>query len=158
MKNYKLIPMITLWVLLLIGLVAAVMFYVGGSAGSMEVAGDYLDIPTFTNVFLIWNYILVGLVVLATLVVVVWRFVEMLMVDVKGALTSLGVVLGFVAIVLGCWVAGSADEVKILGYEGTDNVGAMAQLSDAMLYLCYVLVCGTFVTMIWGIIRSKLLK
>ena len=60
MKNYKLIPKVTLWVLMLVGIVASVMFFVGGSEGSLEVAGDFLDIPKFTDILLYWNYVLVA--------------------------------------------------------------------------------------------------
>ena len=64
MKNYKLLPKITLWVLMLLGIVATIMFFAGGSNGSLEVAGDFLDIPRFTDLFLIWSYILLGIVIL----------------------------------------------------------------------------------------------
>ena len=52
MKNYKLLPKITLWVLLIVGVIFSVMFYAGGSAGTHEVAGDFLDIPRFSDLFL----------------------------------------------------------------------------------------------------------
>ena len=54
MKNYKLLPKITLWSLLALGIVIIAMFFLGGSAGTLEVAGDYLNIPRFSNLFLIW--------------------------------------------------------------------------------------------------------
>ena len=52
MKNYKLFPKVTLWVLMIVGIIATAMFFFGGSEGSLEVAGDFLDIPKFTNVLL----------------------------------------------------------------------------------------------------------
>ena len=71
MKDYKKIPRITLWVLLALGIIASVMFYVGGNeAVGLEVAGDELAIPRFSNMFLIWNYTLVFLVCLVTIAVV----------------------------------------------------------------------------------------
>ena len=70
MKNYKLLPKITLWSLLALGIVFIALFFLGGSNGSLEVAGDFLDIPRFTDAFLVWVYILVALVVLITLCVV----------------------------------------------------------------------------------------
>ena len=66
MKNYKLVPKVTLWVLMLVGIIATAMFFFGGSEGSLEVAGDFLDIPKFTNVLLYWIYALVVLVILVT--------------------------------------------------------------------------------------------
>ncbi len=158
MKNYKFISRITLWVLLALGIIVSLMFFAGGANGSMEVAGDFLDIPRFTDLYLVWNYILVCLVCLVTFGVVIWRFVETLKVDKKKALTSLGVVCGAILLVILCWLLGSTDEVKIIGYEGTDNVGNWARLADASLYLTYILVCATICTLVWGVIHTKRLK
>ena len=158
MKNYKLIPKITLWTLLAIGILVSVMFYVGGSEGSLEVAGDYLDIPRFTNLMLTWNYILLLLVCLTTFGFVLWNFIKTLRVNAKKALAQLAVVVAFVVLVVICWGLGSAEEVHIVGYEGTDNVGGMARLSDACLYLSYILLGGTLCAMIFGYCYTKLLK
>ena len=155
MKDLKLLPKITVLVLLALGIVVSIMFYIGGSEGSLEVAGDFLDIPKFTGLFLAWNYILVFLVCAITLFFVVKGFVDTYKVDQKKALRSLAVVVLFIVVALVCWLLGSAEEVKILGYEGTDNVGDMAKLSDAMMYLTYILVVATVATVIWGAIHTR---
>ena len=85
----------------------------------------------------------------------VWRFVEAYKVDKKRAFTSLAVVCGGILLVVLCWFLGSTEEVKIIGYEGTDNQGAWARLSDASLYLTYILVTATVCTLIWGVIYTK---
>ena len=130
MKDYKLIPKIALWSLMAIGVIVSVLFYLPVSEGTLEVAGDFLNIPRFSNLFLVWNYILVCLVVLITLGVVCWEFVKTYKVD----------------------------KVKIIGYEGQDNVGPMAKLSDACLYLTYILICATIVALVWGVIHTKRMK
>ena len=158
MKNYKLLPKITLWVLMLLGIVATIMFVAGGSNGSLEVAGDFLDIPRFTDLFLIWSYILLGIVILVTLGVVITEFVKNCKYDKRKAIRTSVVVLGFIALVLVCWFLGSPEKVNIIGYEGTDNVGAMAQMSDAIIYLCYILFAATICTLIWGVFYTKRLK
>lgn len=159
MKDYKMIPKIALWVLMGLGIICSIMFFfLGGSEGQLEVAGDFLEIPFFTNLFLTWNYILVILVCLVTLAVVVWEFVKTYKVDRKKALRSLCVVVGFIALIVICWLLGSPNEVKIIGYEGTDNVGGMARLSDACMYLTYILVLATVVSLVWGVIHTRRLK
>lgn len=158
MKNYKLLPKITLWVLMALGIIATIMFFAGGSNGSLEVAGDFLDIPRFTDLFLIWSYILLSIVILVTLGVVITEFVKNCKYDKRKAIRTSIVVLGFVALVLVCWFLGSPEKVNIIGYEGTDNVGAMAQMSDAIIYLCYILFAATICTLIWGVIYTKRLK
>ena len=158
MKNYKLIPKISLWTLLALGIVVIAMFFLGGSDGTLEVAGDFLDIPRFTDLFLVWNYILFGLVVLITLGVVVVEFCKNWKTDRRKAITTLGVVIGFVALACVCWFLGSPEKIDIIGYEGTDNEGFWAQLSDAVIFGCYTLVCATICAMIWGYIHTKRLK
>ena len=158
MKNYKLFPKVTLWILMLVGIVASVMFYVGGSAGSLEVAGDFLDIPKFSDFMLYWNYILVALVILVTFGFVIAKLVETFKVDPKRGITTIGVVIAAVALCALCWYLGSPEKMEILGYEGTDNEGNMARMSDAIMYLTYILTCSTVVALIWGVIYTKVKK
>jgi undecaprenyl pyrophosphate phosphatase UppP len=158
MKNYKLFPKVTLWILLALGIIASVMFYVGGSAGSLEVAGDFLDIPKFTDMFLTWIYLLVAMVVLVTFGFVIAKFVETYKVDKKKAITSLGVIVAGVLLCVLCWVLGSPEKMEIIGYEGTDNVGNMARMADAIMYLVYILTAATVVSLVWGVIYTKVKK
>ncbi len=158
MKDYKLIPKVVLLSLLAIGVAVSILFYAGGSEGTLEVAGDFLNIPLFTNLFLVWNYILLALVFCITIGVVIWEFVKLYKVDRPAALRRLAVVAGFVCLILVCWFLGSPAEVKIIGYEGSDNVGTMARLSDACLYLTYILTCATLVALVWGVIHTKRMK
>lgn len=158
MKNYKLIPKVTLWVLLAVGIVASVMFFVGGSEGALEVAGDYLDIPRFTDLLLGWNYILLALACIITLVFVIIKFVEVFKVNTKKGLQVLIGVIVAIGVCIACWFLGSPEKVEILGYEGTDNVGTMAQLTDAIMYLTYLLAIATVGTLIWGVIYTQTKK
>ena len=158
MKNYKLFPKVTLWVLMVVGIVATALFFLGGSEGSLEVAGDFLDIPKFTNALLFWIYALVVLVILVTFGFVIAKLVETFKVDPKKGLVSVGVVLGAVALCALCWVLGSPEKIEIIGYEGTDNVGNMARMSDAIMYLVYILTASTVVALVWGVIYTKVKK
>ena len=158
MKNYKLIPKVTLWVLMLVGIVASVMFFVGGSEGSLEVAGDFLDIPKFTDILLYWNYVLVAVVILVTFGFVIAKLIETFKVDAKRGLVSVAVVLGAVALCALCWFLGSPEKIEILGYEGTDNVGNMARMSDAIMYLVYILTASTVAALVWGVVYTKVKK
>ena len=158
MKNYKLFPKVTLWVLMLVGIVASVMFFAGGSEGSLEVAGDFLNIPKFTDTLLYWIYVLVALVVLVTFGFVFAKLVETFKVDPKSGITSVVVVLAAVGLCALCWFLGSPEKVEILGYEGTDNVGNMARMSDAIMYLVYILTASTVAALVWGVIYTKVKK
>lgn len=159
MKNYKKIPQITLWILFIVGIVVALMFYFGGSAGALEVAGDFLDIPRFTDLFLSWIYILVLGALLVTLVFVCIGLVNLFKVNPKRAIAILCIVVTFVFIIpMICYLLASPAKVEIIGYEGTDNVGFMARMSEAVLYWVYLMVTATVGTLIWGLIHTKRLK
>ena len=158
MKNYKLFPKVTLWVLMVVGIIATAMFFLGGSEGSLEVAGDFLDIPKFSDVFLYWIYALVGLVILVTFGFVLAKLVETFKVDPKAGVRSILVVLAAVGICALCWFLGSPEKMEIIGYEGTDNVGNMARLSDAIMYLVYILTASTVAALVWGVIYTKVKK
>ena len=158
MKNYKLFPKVTLWVLMVVGIIATAMFFLGGSEGSLEVAGDFLDIPKFSDVFLYWIYALVVLVILTTFGFVLAKLVETFKVDPKAGVRSILVVLAAVGLCALCWFLGSPEKMEIIGYEGTDNVGNMARLSDAMMYLVYILTASTVAALVWGVIYTKVKK
>lgn len=159
MKNLNLIPKITLWVLLAVGVVVSVMFYAGGNeAMGLEVAGDILNVPVFTGLFLNWNYILLGIAICVTIYAVIASFILKFKQNKKKALATLGVVCGFVLVAVVCWFLGSPEEMHIIGYEGTDNVGAMAQMSDAIMYMTYILLCGVICTICWGAIYTRIKK
>ncbi len=155
MKNYKLIPKITLWTLLALGIAVIAAFFLGGNNGSMEVAGDFLDIPKFSDLFLTWIYILLGLAVLITLCVLVVKLAGDFKYNPKKAIQSLCVVVGAVVLCLICWFMGSPEELHIIGYEGTDNVGFWAQMADAVMYLVYILFAATIVTVVVGACISR---
>ena len=143
---------------MVVGIVATALFFLGGSEGSLEVAGDFLDIPKFTNALLFWIYALVVLVILVTFGFVIAKLVETFKVDPKRGLVSVGVVLAAVALCALCWFLGSPEKVEILGYEGTDNVGNMARMSDAIMYLVYILTASTVAALVWGVIYTKVKK
>jgi len=155
MKNYKMIPKITLWSLLALGIIVIAMFFLGGSSGSLEVAGDFLNVPKFSDLFLSWIYILLGIAVLITLCVLVTKLASDFKYNRKKAIQSLCVVVGAVLLCVICWCLGSPEELHIIGYEGTDNVGFWAQMADAVMYLVYILFAATIITVIVGACISR---
>ncbi len=154
MKNYKLFPKITLWALLGLGVMFIIMFFRGGNSGTHEVAGDILNIPRFTDPYLIWAYILVALAMVAAIVSVVVLLVQVFKKDKKKGFMVLAILFAYLYLIPQiCWALASPAEVNIIGYEGSDNAGTMARLSDAMLYWTYFAVLSTFVVLVWAIIK-----
>jgi len=158
-SGYKLIPKIILWVLMLAGLgVVGVFFFGGDLAETHEVAGDALPIPKYSDLLLYWTYGLIALVIAVTFGFVLVKYAVSFKTNVKGAVISTLVVLGSAALCYLCWHLGSPEKVEILGYEGTENVGFMAKLTDAIMYLTYILTSATVVALVFGAIYTKVKK
>lgn len=157
-KLINILPKVTLWVLLALCVLVGAMFYLGGSAGSMEVAGDYLDIPRFTDLFMVFTYILLGIAIVATLCAVCISFANRWATDRKGAIKTLCAAGAFALLLIICWAAGSTDEVRILGYEGHDNVGTWAKFADATMFATYALLALTVLAILGGWLYNKIKK
>lgn len=156
-KLVTLLPKVTLIVLLVLCVIVGAMFYlVGFDANSVEVAGDYLSDPQYTNLFMGFTYVLLGLAVLATLCSVVINFANKWATDKAGALKSLIIVALFALLLVVCWFLGSPEEVRILGYEGHDNVGFWAQFADATMFATYALLALTVLAIICGFVYNKI--
>lgn len=157
MKTLDLIPKITLWTLLAVGLAAICAVFLGGDSTEYLETGEY-SAPNFTDHFLMTNYVFFGLAVLATIFFVVVGFIANLKKDKKSALVTLGILVAFVLLFVLCWFLGSPEKLDIVGYEGTDNVGTWAQLADMVMYVCYILFAGTLVAALCGWIYTAVKK
>ena len=115
-------------------------------------------IGTFTNLFLGTNYVYFLLVLLVTLFFVIVAFAGNFKKDSKKAIFTLCVLAAFVLLFVVCWFLGSPEKLDIIGYEGTDNQGFWAQLSDMMIYACYALVAGVVGCIVWGAIYTRVKK
>ena len=146
MKYLDKLPRIVMLVLLALCVVVGVLFYAGGSNGTLDVAGDLLDIPRYTDIFLYLNYALAVLACLITLVVVVMKYAASFKYNAKAAAKSLLPLLLGVLVFVISWYLGSPEKLDIIGYEGTDNVGFWAQCTDMILYVCYTFFAATVLT------------
>lgn len=158
MKLIETVSRIILLILLALCVIVGVMFYVGGSNGTLDVAGDLLSIPRYTDIFLYLNYALVGLACLITLAILVINFGYRLKYNPKGALKSLIPVVLFILVFVVSWYAGSPEKLEIIGYEGTENVGFWAQCTDMFLYVSYILLGVTILTLFGMAIYTKVRK
>lgn len=159
MKKYDMIPKVTLWAMMIFGIIAACFLFFGGNtAEGYEVAGDILAVPNFTTLFLGTNYVYFAAALLVTLIFVVVAFINNFKKDSKKALFTLGVLVAFILLFVVCWFIGSPEKIDIIGYEGTDNQGFWAQLSDMMIFAVYALMVGVIGCIVWGAIYTRIKK
>ena len=158
MKLIETVSRIILLILLALCVIVGVMFYVGGSNGTLDVAGDLLSIPRYTDLFLYLNYALVILTCIITLGILLINFGYRLKYNPKGALKSLIPIVLFILVFVLSWNLGSPEKLEIIGYEGTENVGFWAQLTDLLLYVSYILLGVTILTLFGMAIYTKVRK
>lgn len=156
MNNLKNITRVVLLVLFAISLVVLGYFWLGGTEDVALASGSYPDVPTHTQMMLNWAYILMGLTIAVTLISALGSFVMQFVSAPKRGLISLAVLVVFALVFVISWHLGSQETVNIIGYEGTDNSGVMAQYSDMCLNSMYILIGGVILALFGSAIYAKL--
>ena len=158
-EKYKLFPKIALIALSVLSVIIIlgylIMIFLGISEGTWEVAGDFLAIPKFTGAYLVWTYVLAGLAACAFAISLCILLIHLFQKDSKKAIFVLAVIFTYIIVVPAiCYMLASGDAVEIVGYEGTDNVGTWARISEAMLYWTYFAVVSTCCALVGGLAYS----
>lgn len=154
----KSISKISLLVLLILSVIIGIVFYAAGSSGSIEVGGESLDIPTYTETLMNWAYFLMGLTVFVTLVSAVMQYIQTIKVNPKNAIKSVVSVGLLIVVLLVSFFVGSGEKMDIIGYEGVDNEGFWAQFSEMCLYSMYVLVAIALLAIVGTSVFKKIKK
>ncbi len=144
-----------LYVLFIVTIIILALFFFGGDAqGSAVLAGVDPEMwqPAHSDALLYWTYAL--FIISAVLAIV--SFVHFMICNPKASMGSLYVLVGSIILLIITWFCGSPAKLEILGYEGTDNVGTWAQISDMFIYALYVLVVVAILCAILGAIKKKL--
>lgn len=125
----------------------------GQGAGSLESAsGEAIPVPLLTDTLLYWAYALFGLAILVTIGFSLAKFVKSLIATPGKALKALIPIILFAGIFLVSFLMGSGERMSILGYDGTQNEGIWAQISDMFIYTVYTL----FALVVLAIIGSRI--
>ncbi|GAB1416204.1 hypothetical protein MASR2M117_16100 [Paludibacter sp.] len=110
-----------------------------GSESILSAAGEDMHVPILTDTILYWTYILFVLAIAVTLAFAIYQFVKSLISNPVSALKSLIPVLLFIGIFVVSYILGNSEKISIIGYEGNQNEGVWAQLTDMFLYTSYSL-------------------
>jgi uncharacterized membrane protein len=117
-----------------------------------------MSVPRFTDALIYWSYFLVGLAVVITLGFVVKNFFQSSKQSSSSIFKSLLPIIGFILLFVVSWLLGSDQELKIIGYEGAENVGFWSRFTDMMIFPIYVMAIGIILTIIGTSIYSSLRK
>jgi len=155
----KIIQRISLFMILILGSVSVVLvalIYFGGNYEPIMVNEEPLVNPKVTDTLLIWCAVLIGLAILCTVGVSLYKFVKKLMLSPGTAVRTIVPIIIFILVFVVAWLLGSDNYVAIIGYEGTENVGFWAHFTDMLIFASYTLFIAIALTIIGSSIYKKL--
>ena len=125
----------------------------GKGSGTIDsAAGEAIHVPLMTDVVLYWVYALFAFAIIVSIAAALVGFIKSLISNPGAALKSLIPLVLFAGIFVVSFLLGSGEKMSIIGYEGTQNAGTWAQVSDMFLYTIYTL----FVLIIVTIFGSRI--
>lgn len=119
-------------------------------------AGEALPVPLLTDALIYWTYFLFGAAIVITIVVALSQFIKSFISTPGKAIKALIPVLLFVGVFVVSFFLGSGEKMNIIGYEGTQNVGIWAQISDMIIYTTYTLLAAVLLTIVGARIYTAL--
>lgn len=142
---------ILMWVLMVITIVFALIFYMGNIVPGTE--GTRIEEPTITQSFLLWAYVLIFATAGITVIFSIINFI----INPKGGKKSLVMLaVGVVVIVVAVLMADDT-VLNMPHYDGTGNVPSTLKFVDATLFTAYILVGLAFLSIIYSAV-SKLFR
>ncbi|MEA4974801.1 MAG: hypothetical protein VB046_03605 [Paludibacter sp.] len=142
-------------ILVLVSFLLLIAFYATMGQGSESIAsaaGEAIHVPLLTDTIIYWLYILFGIAIVVTISMALIQFIKSLISTPGAALKSLIPIIIFAGIFVVSYFLGSGEKMNIIGYEGTQNEGVWAQISDMFMYTIYTL----FVVIILTIFGSRI--
>ena len=125
----------------------------GQGSGTIDsTAGEAIHVPLLTDAIFLWTYILFVTAIVVTIIVAFFQFIKSSISNPKSAFKSIIPILVFAGIFIVSYMMGSGEKMNIIGYEGTQNEGVWAQVTDMFIYTTYTLL----VLVILSIIGSRI--
>ncbi|MCD7976449.1 MAG: hypothetical protein LUG51_04580 [Tannerellaceae bacterium] len=149
---------ISSWTLLasaVISVAVLVIFYTGGVVNPGEEMKEYAQ----TNLLINWVYVLFGLTVLSTFIFALWQFINLFRTNAKSALTALGVLVGFAAIMLIAYSIGDGTPLPMINSDSAEyNTETWLKVTDMWIYSIYILIAMIVLAVVAGSVKRILNK
>jgi len=152
MESSKISGMV-LYAIILVSVVIFGMFFFG-DVETETVPG--LEAPVYTNLMMVFMYILFGVALIATLGAAFSSFFIEMKKDPKEAIKSVGGILFFALIFLVSWFLADDTTLQIRGYEGSENVPFWLKWTDMILFSSYILFAIAILCILAGAVGKKI--
>lgn len=139
MKLTGKIASIAMYVLLFISVLFSMLVFIGPAGGD--------GTPEYVDSVINWAFVMIFGTVAITLLFEIFHII-MHPANAKRTLLS---ALGIILVLVLSWYMADGTPLKIIGYEGSDNVPTMLKITDTGLYTFYLLFGVSF----FGIIASE---
>jgi len=129
----------TLWIILGVSLIIALLFYCGGEVPEAQRIVYDLSQPSFTDLFIGWVFVLLALTFLIIIFGGLYKYVNS---DEKGSILHtvfLSGGCGLMILLLVTWIVGDGDALKVPGYVGDYNNPFWLKACDMWLYSISIL-------------------
>ena len=144
MNTKKILNIVTL-LMFVVTLVLLGLFIFGG-----KVPNQTYDTPVYTGALIQWAYILCGIAIVAAMIFPIVR----LFTRPKQAMKSFIGLAGIAVIVAIAYALADDTPLKLIGYNGPDNVPSRLLMSDTIIYTMYFLFAGA----IFAIFATEIYK
>lgn len=146
------------WTLLIVSLVSLVvlgMFFGGGVANPGEEMKEYVN----TGLLINWTTGLFFVTIACTVLFAVWQFVTLLTSNPKAALTGLGVIVAFFAMLFITYSMGDATPLQGLNADSQAyNTAGWLKITDMWIMSTVVLLVLILACVVWGSAKKMINK
>ena len=149
---------ISSWTLLISSIISIIvlgMFYAGGV---VDPAAEMKE-PIYTGLLINWTSVLFFVTIISTMLFAVWQFLTLLKVNPKSALSALGVVVAFVAMLFITYSIGDGTPLQGLNADSQKyNTAGWLQITDMWIWSTVVLLVLIVACVVWGSVKRMLGK
>ena len=149
---------ISSWTLLISSIISIIvlgMFYAGGV---VDPAAEMKE-PIYTGLLINWTSVLFFVTIISTMLFAFWQFITLLKVNPKSALSALGVVVAFVAMLFITYSIGDGTPLQGLNADSQKyNTAGWLQITDMWIWSTVVLLVLIVACVVWGSVKRMLGK
>ena len=145
---------ISSWTLLICSIVSIIipgMFFAGGV---VDPAAE-LQEPIYTGLLIDWTSALFFATIISTVLFAIWQFLGLLKTNAKEAISSLAVLVLFVALLFVTYTIGDDTPLQGLNADSQQyNTAGWLKISDMWILSTITLVCAILACVVWGSIKK----
>ena len=145
---------ISSWTLLICSIVSIIILGMFFAGGVVDPAAE-LQEPIYTGLLIDWTSALFFATIISTVLFAIWQFLGLLKTNAKEALSSLAVLVLFVALLFVTYTVGDDTPLQSLNADSQQyNTAGWLKISDMWILSTITLVCAILACVVWGSIKK----